>query len=174
MINPAFSSELLDFDVSDYVLPSKLVSVVLSANSLNDEGVERRLQSVYGQEIYAKLRRLGLSRRTFENANVLEVCCGGGFLTYHLLRFARPRALVLNDISHAEIESTQRMLAQRFPEYKNIEAFGCDINEISSTRKFDVIIGNSFLHHIYDVPRFLKLVRNLLAPGRADPCCACA
>jgi SAM-dependent methyltransferase len=165
MINPAFSAKLLDFDVSSYVLPSRLVSAVLSANSQTDEGVERRLQSVYGREIYAKLRRLGLSRRTFEGAQVLEVCCGGGFLTYHLLKWARPRAFVLNDISVSEIESTRSMLAQHFPEYKNIQALSGDINEISSNRKFDIIIGNSFLHHIYDVPRFLKLVKNLLAPG---------
>lgn len=165
MLNPAFPREMARFDTSTYVLPPPLVSTVVATNRAMDVGAEYRLQPVYGAEIRKKLRRLGVTRKKIENSEVLEVCCGGGFLTYHLLHYAHPRTLVLNDISAAEIDSVHALLARHFPAFQRVETLIGDINAIAVSRSFDVIIGNSFLHHIYDVPSFLGRVRAKLKPG---------
>lgn len=76
-------------------------------------GPEYRLQAVYGEEIWLKLKRAGVTPEMFNNSDVLEVCAGTGFLTYHSLSRCRPRHLTVNDLSAQELNAANELLSPR-------------------------------------------------------------
>jgi SAM-dependent methyltransferase len=152
-----------------YVLSEDLAETVTGLNTASDTFNEYRLQPVYGWENWIKIQSLGLSRYPWQDKKVLDVCCGTGFLSYHLLSRVTPRSLFLNDISGNELSRAKVLIGQII--YKrsidcNINYFQADI--LSSNLRdesFDIIIGNSFLHHFYNIPKALKGFYHLLKPG---------
>ncbi len=166
MLNPAFSHEVVRRLDEPYVLPEDVVDVVLSGNAGYATGAERRLQRVYEDEIWRKLRRLAAGPETWAGTSVLDAACGTGFLAYHLLARAQPASLVLADISPAEIAEAERLLHghQRVP--PDLRAVPCDLTRTPfADESFDVVIGNSFLHHFASVPAALAELRRILRPG---------
>jgi len=165
MLNPTFSKEDQAKIISSYVAPIEIASCTLLGNEAFDTGgVEHRTQSVFGREIFLKLERAGFKSESLKSADVLEVCAGTGFLTYHLLNSFQPRSITVNDISPNELNLAKDFIGRSFPE-ANINWSLGDMYEIDFGRKFDVIIGNSFIHHFHDVPRLLSRFLEILKPG---------
>jgi len=73
-----------------------------------DTGAEHRLQEVYGKENWLKLERAGLTPEVLSGSEVLEVCAGTGFLTYHLLQRCKPKHLIVNDKPLLLVEEERR------------------------------------------------------------------
>jgi len=125
-----------------------------------DTGQELRLQSVFTQEIWHKLKSLDISPDNLNNKQVLDLCCGTGYLTYHLLKQAPKANVTLIDISPDEVNMAKRLLGKE-PRYV--------IGDVTKTsfpnNSFDVVIGNSFLHHFYDLPAALKEILRIIKPG---------
>lgn len=169
MLNPSFSSRVIDFDESRYVLPPHLIQFVISENTSTSTGRELRLQKVYRVEVWSKLNSLGVRPDEFNwnEKEVLEVSCGTGFLAYHLLSKTRPKWMTLNDISLSELDEARKLMDSiKGSSFTNINYFPGDVMESKiESETFDVVIGNSFLHHLYDVPRALSEFRRLLRPG---------
>lgn len=163
MLKPSFPKSVCSAAAPNYVLEKSLANLTLDGNQAFDTAVEYRLQEVYGNELWAKLQRAGVSKSRLANADVLEVCAGTGFFTYHLLQRSQPKSLTINDISAQEIRAAQTLL-DRLPPRPVSWVLG-DMHEIDFERKFDLIIGNSFLHHFHDVPRVLGRFANLLRAG---------
>lgn len=149
---------------SRFVATDDLAMRIRAGNCEFDTGNEYRTQNIYGDELWAKLSRGGLSKESFKGKRVLELCAGNGFLTYHFLRYAKPLSLVVNDISETELESNQRLISTL---ESNVEVkwLRSDMHELELESGFDVVIGNSFLHHFYDVPKALKKIHSLLRDG---------
>ncbi len=165
MLNPSFSKDLISFDPSAYVLPSALVEEVVRENTAYDSGDELRLQDVYGVEQRKKLDSLGLKEYPWREKRVLDACCGTGFLSYHLLKQSAPLSITLADINQYEIERARELIGNN----KSSTSVSFLVADVLQTGlpdgTFDMIIGNSFLHHFYDVPRAMREFLRLLRPG---------
>ena len=165
MLNPAFPHELDDTQLSNYVLGSDLAKRAFEENSSLRNGRELRLQSVYRDELWKKLRALNLFSLNWSKLAVLDVCCGTGFLSFHLLSKVRPAALTLLDGSQDELHESKKLLQDQYPEVRATFVKADLIENGLPPSSFDVIIGNSFLHHLYDMPRAASELKRLLKPG---------
>lgn len=164
MLGPGFPQKFVDLCTQEYVVPQDIVGLIQARNANYDTGDEVRLQPIYGFELWKKIESVGLTKSDFINADVLEICAGTGFLTYHLLKEVVPKSLVVNDISEAEIAAAKKLISMNFPAIDIVFQQG-DIHHIEFEKKFDIIIGNSFMHHFYDVPLVLSRLHSLLKPG---------
>lgn len=161
MLNPTFSKSENDSIATPYVINGQFAQNNVSGNEAFHTGPEYRLQKVYGDEIWLKLERAGLNPERFKGANVLEICGGSGFLTYHLLDRCSPESITVNDISPTELAAARSLIQRTYPDIKVSWVLG-DMHEIELGLKFDIIIGNSFLHHFHDVPKVLSRLSELL------------
>lgn len=166
MLNQAFPPAAVQATGSGYVLPAALAAAALAANESFTVGAELRLHPVYGDELWRKLRSLGLGERfDWAGSDVIDVSAGGGLLSYHLLQRVTPRTLTLLDISDGEVEAARALL--------EAQPTACPITYVTAdaTRtglpdaRFDVVLGNSFLHHFPDLPAALRELRRLVRPG---------
>lgn len=164
MLNPAFSKELAASCPPGYKLPGALIREVKARNCQTNSGAELRLQEVYGREIWRKIVALRLHRMDWSTKAVLDVSCGRGFLSYHLLKRIRPQLLTLVDISAAEVAGAKHLISGSYTDV-TVKYLVADAMESGlSDGIFDVIIGNSFLHHFYDLTAALAEFRRLLRP----------
>lgn len=163
MLNPSFPKSFCDDIRSPYVAPESIVNRIVQGNQSFDTGVETRLHAAYGEELWRKIERAGINPESLNGRAVLEVCAGTGFLTYHLLERANPQ-LTVNDISANELASARKLIEARHPT-KKVEWILEDMHTVVFERKFDVIIGNSFMHHFYNVPNVFARFSELLKPG---------
>lgn len=161
MLNPSFPKSASRCVGSNYVAPESIVLSTRRGNESFDTGKEYRLQSVYGDEIWLKLARAGVTPPVLQELSVLEVCAGTGFLTFHLLSKCAPKSLTVNDISSTEMDVAKKMVTTNFPDAAVDWVLG-DMHTVEFNRKFDVIIGNSFIHHFHNVPQVLSRIQALL------------
>lgn len=164
MLNPTYPKYYKKKEVSPYHLDNSILKKNIINNTYSDTGPELRLQEVYADEIWLKLKRAGFSPEKFNTKNILEPCAGTGFLFFHLLKKCSPKSLILNDISLKELERSKKLLSKN-NFFQNIKYFVGDINNISIDQSIDLIIGNSFLHHFNNVGNALTNFANLLPKG---------
>lgn len=164
MLNPTFPESAKSRISAPYVAPDDIAASTVAGNEAFDTGDEFRLQEVYGEEIWMKMSRAGLSPARLSGSSVLEVCAGTGYLTHHLLERCTPGHLTVNDISAVELRAAEALLTARHPDVAVDWVLG-DIHQLDFGQTFDVIIGNSFLHHFHDVPAVLRRFASLLRPG---------
>lgn len=164
MLNPTFSIFSSKRVLEDYIAPIDIAESALRANSIFETGIEYRLNGVYGEEIWLKLERAGFTEDRLNKSSILEICAGNGFLTYHLLNKIRPIRYVINDISEIELKQNQKLISENFSN-TCIEYLQGDVHTLDATGKFDIVIGNSFLHHFHDVPKAIRSIMSYLKPG---------
>ena len=162
MLNPSFSKSYCDDVRSPYIAPSSVVNRIIDGNQSFSTGMETRLHAAYGDELWLKLERAGYTPDRLNGLSVLEVCAGTGFLTYHLLERCSPN-ITVNDISANEMASARKLIETKHPN-KSVEWILGDMHTVAFQQKFDVIIGNSFIHHFYNVPHVLARFYELLNP----------
>jgi ubiquinone/menaquinone biosynthesis C-methylase UbiE len=163
MLNPTFSTLASKRVLEDYIAPLDIAKSSLEANANFETGREYRLQDVYGEEIWLKLKRAGFTIEKLNNLRILEVCAGNGFLTYHLLKKITPVKYVVNDISTIELEQNKALVSENIS-YETEYLLG-DVHQLKADYQFDLVIGNSFLHHFHNVPRAMKSILSYLRPG---------
>lgn len=159
MLNPALPKAIVSDDT--YVLPENIVKRVVDENSQTNTFSELRLSEVYTEEIWRKLKSLSTHPDDFKNKRVLDLCAGTGFLTYHILKRAQPLKVDLIDLSSAEILQAKKLLKNS----TNIHFIVGDVQNQSFNNKYDIVIGNSFMHHLYDIPSGIQSFKSYLKPG---------
>jgi len=164
MLNPSFPKSACAAVTTPYVAPDSIVNRTIHGNETFDTGTEYRLQPTFGEELWLKLERAGLTSDVLNELSVLEVCAGTGFLTFHLLSRCSPTSLTVNDISASEMGAAQNLIQAYYPDATIDWVLG-DMHTVTFERKFDLIIGNSFIHHFYNVPQVLSRFHDLLNPG---------
>lgn len=172
MLNPSFPRCVINFEESKYQLPPELWEKVISNNKEFKTGEEFRLQKVFGYEVWNKLGMLGLDKSKWENKKILELSGGTGFLTFHLLQRIKPDKYIFNDISVEEIKEAKVTISKvdrnKVTKVKFIHG---DLMKVDFPENyFDIICGNSFLHHIPDIPESLRKIHKLLKPGGKFVC----
>lgn len=164
MLNPGFSQQLEDAYGNAYIVPDGLTEAIVGANSEHAAGPELRTQQAYGDEVWFRLRELGLRSLPWSELHVLDACCGSGFLAYHLLRRTSFRSLTLLDVSPCELESAERLIRETAADLDQVTAVCADLAS-ADRGHFDVVVGNSFLHHFPNVPDVLETIFQLIRPG---------
>jgi ubiquinone/menaquinone biosynthesis C-methylase UbiE len=164
MLGPGFPFRYLNLCNQDYVVPDDLIGEILANNASFDTGSELRTDKIYEFIIWEKIKSFGLNELTFNNKDVFEMCAGTGFLTYHILNRVQPNRYTANDISKNEIDQAKKLLNSKKIKCK-VDWLIADIHVIKLDQKYDIIIGHSFLHHFYDVPKVLEVIYKSLKPG---------
>jgi SAM-dependent methyltransferase len=161
VLNPGFTTDADRAYGSSYVVPGQLTEAIVGANADFATGPELRTQSAYGDELWFRLRELGVEDLRWGELDVLDACCGTGFLSHHLTQRVRPRSLTLLDVSPEEVREAERLVGSG--------RAGGVVGDLAhpplAPGSFDVVIGNSFLHHFPDVPAALDAVGRLARPG---------
>ena len=75
-----------------------------------------------------------------------------------------PKSYWANDISKKEVSFAKKLLKEKESKV-TIKWIIENLNEIKLDKQFDIIIGNSFLHHMPNVPEALKNIYKMLKPG---------
>jgi SAM-dependent methyltransferase len=166
VLNPGFSPEANESSGSRYVVPAALSAAIVGANSEYATGAELRTQPAYGDELWLRMRQLGVDRLPWGDLRVLDACCGSGFLSFHVLQRVRPRSLTMLDVSPNEVRAAEELVAGLDAGDANVEAVCRDLAEAPlEGGQYDVAMGNSFLHHFPAVPDVLATIFGLLKPG---------
>lgn len=160
MLNPAFP---IEFENSNYILDDEISKKVTSKNN-NFDTIEDRFEEVYTFEIKNQLSKFNINLDDLKDLSVLDICAGSGFLSYHLLKISKPREITLLDISEKEINHARKILNQNYPNFK-VEYLIADFLNHQNEERYDLIIGNSFLHHFCNLPLALKKIKSMLKPG---------
>jgi ubiquinone/menaquinone biosynthesis C-methylase UbiE len=163
MLNTYFSQETnLKTDLS---LSEEIIEKIKASNKNFDTGPEKRLAPIYTEEIWKKIKNLGLKEKNFSGKNVLDLCAGTGFLSYHLAKKTKPEKITLIDISDSEINEAKRLLTKNFPS----QNFTFTTGDITQTdfpdNSFDIVVGNSFIHHLWDINKTLAEIKRMMKPG---------
>lgn len=120
------------------------------------DGIGPYWRSMFGE----KLRRFGVA--PLREWSVLDVCCGQG----HLGRFISSE--YKSSVTYADLSENQ---IRRLREKLNASGEGGHIvladvlNLPFENGYFDLVVGNSFLHHVPDIARALAEFRRVLKPN---------
>jgi len=113
--------------------------------------------------------------RSGERLEVLEIGCGTGNVTVGLSKHLQVKHCIAVDISHHFLQTAYHRLKKHSDTPEKITLMCANVEDMPfSDNTFDVIIGNSFLHHIYDYKSLLIKLRQTLKPGGVllfnEPC----
>lgn len=115
------------------------------------------MRDVWNAQFHQKLSAVGVTVR--RGQAVLDVCCGQGFLGGYF--DARGAEVIFTDLSLHQL----RALADR-SESAGMCMCNSDILKLPfPDATFNYIVGNSFLHHLSDVPAALTEMRRVVKPG---------
>lgn len=153
MINPWCPPDLESN--KKYVAREKYINAYKKNNSIFKSAEEKKLDHYYTQIIKRKLSQLKYKHTL--DIKILDICAGYGFTTYHISKiFGQKNKYYLIDINKNEIKDAKTLL-------KTGAIFwtGDFLSYVFNT-KFDLIIGNSFLHHFSNVPYAINKIYRLL------------
>lgn len=97
----------------------------------------------------------------FSNKKVLEIGCGTGYVSYYIAKKTGIQ-VIGSDLSETFIEAAKKKYI-----LPNLAFVILDFNKASTSvyNKFDYIIGNGILHHLYyNLDEVLVTLKNLLNP----------
>ena len=119
-------------------------------------------------ELHAGLQRAIADRLArflpeLERPRVLELGCGTGLFSRHLVRRYKLGHFVLTDVAPAMIAECRRNLAPLGPAHISYEVM--DAGEAGGHAGLDVIVSSMTLHWLADPVASLERLRLLLAPG---------
>jgi len=140
-----------------YVARTKYQNQCIFNNTISSLNLEeeKRLYPYYTDIIKKKLSKLKYKHKT--KIKILDICGGAGFLSYHIYKiFGNENKYYLIDINKNEIHRAKLILDNKVKLQIN------DFFSYISKTKYDLIIGNSFLHHFPDVPFAMNRIYSLL------------
>lgn len=96
--------------------------------------------------------------------DILDVCCGTGTLCLNVMQKNMfVKCMAIDNSAHAIKRLSERIERENI---RNVTALYDDVTRPAfQAESFDVIAGNSFLHHLPDNPGFLREMYRLLRPG---------
>lgn len=110
-----------------------------------------------------------------DNLDVLEIGCGTGNLTLGLSENPQIEYCTAVDIAYSFLQTNRKKLDMYSSGAEKVTLMCANVEELPfDDNSFDAIIGNSFLHHIYDYADLLKRLHRILKPGGSvvfsEPC----
>jgi len=101
------------------------------------------------------LKKIGKEKIAMDDEDLLELCCGTGYLFFSFKALLKNRSAYYSDISNSQLRAfSQRCQLANIPQPNMIE---CDISSLPfQDETFNLLFGNSFLHHLPDVGFYLS------------------
>ena len=165
MLSPFLKGVLSGYDEQYYRLAAGDYVRVIQANERFEEldRLDLRLPHVSQQEISNKLKAAGIVIPA--HGVVIDLCCGTGYVARSLLATGRVTRIIGIDLSQPQL-NLLRQCRESDPAYERLHLLQADTLSIPlATGSVDMIIGNSFLHHLPDVGAALSEIRRVLRPG---------
>jgi len=138
--------------------------IVLNANKNFTESEEEfRGDSLWGNYLFLKI---GVNSQLFQRSPSLELCSGNGFLYFSLKKYLSNKIgdNYFIDISMNQCNQFEKRC--RKEEENNNRIICGDIGQLPfKDEYFQLVYGNSFLHHLPDVLVYLKEVNRVLPKG---------
>jgi malonyl-CoA O-methyltransferase len=119
-------------------------------------------------ELHAGLQRAVADRLArllpeLVSPRVLELGCGTGLLSRHLIKRYPQGSFVLTDVAPAMIAQCRRNLAPSCTQHISFEVM--DAGEAGGHAELDLIVSSMTLHWLADPVASLERLRQFLAPG---------
>jgi len=73
---------------------------------------KHRFAPLYTCEIGKTLEHLGVDISHWNEKNILDICCGNGFLSYHLLKINPHLQMTLLDINKTELDNAKLNISE--------------------------------------------------------------
>lgn len=120
------------------------------------------LHQKYSTNLYGYTNWMFDQYEFFEGCKVLELGCGNGELwSGRIENLPSGTIITLSDISAGMLEAVR----ERYKDYTNVSTELIDIQEINYPDcTFNIIIANSMLYHIPDLPKAISEVHRVLKP----------
>lgn len=121
----------------------------------------------HSAELYQGLQRVAGTLWTQDFGSALEIGCGTGGLSMALFSQIRTNAVVLTDISPKMLRICRDRLTHNIQDKAKdfLYATFSGTESCFTPDSFDSCFGTAVVHHITDVPAFLRQVYTLLKPG---------
>lgn len=117
------------------------------------------LEEIYRHAFRAKLRSAGFTLAP--DAKVLDACCGFGYLG-SFIATEHGANIVFCDLSQHQLSELRKRLPQSLSRW----VLASDVTRLPyGDAVFDAVVGNSFLHHLPDVPSALSEFHRVLKKG---------
>ena len=114
---------------------------------LEEYNAGHKISGRTANQLYKQWARV-FDRFDVRGGNLLEIGCGTGLLTYGLIKNNRFDCVHASDISPQFIGAAQKLLSKL---KGNASYYTCDANYLPfKPSSFNVIVGNSVLHHFLD------------------------
>jgi ubiquinone/menaquinone biosynthesis C-methylase UbiE/predicted RNA-binding Zn-ribbon protein involved in translation (DUF1610 family) len=124
------------------------------------------IDAEHSLKLYNVLLRATGPRWPRQLGDTMEVGCGTGGLSLELFSRIAAKSVVLTDISPKMLRICRERLRQAIPDRAEGFAFATYSGSETCFRaaSFDSCVGSAVVHHIVDVPLFLRQVQALLKP----------
>jgi len=147
-----------------YRLDEEGCALVIRANAAIDDtyrqGHDHRPAAWWSRMVRSRLERLPPARRD----TLVDVGCGSGLLTRALMSVSAFRQCLSVDLSAAQMAALRRHLREEG--IGGVWTARADVHRLPlPPEAVDCVAGNSMLHHLPDVPAFLREVHRVLRPG---------
>ena len=145
------------------MLSEKDWHIVLSANKAFREDT----MSWKGNKLWGKylLNKIGKHSELISFRNSLELCCGNGYLFFSFKDLFKP----VEDCYYIDLSEEQKkafIIRCESSGAKLPNIINGDIGNLQfDSDSLQMVYGNSFLHHLPDVGRYLREVCRVLVPG---------
>lgn len=165
ILNDLVRSRLKERVRLPYVLDSTGQEMVLAANAeLNADYVAEhdcQRPNIFFEDLFSWIKEG--SKKEIKVA--LDVCCGTGFLAKELVKRGVAEFSYAVDINPDAIAALEKTIREK--NMDKVKAVRADFTSLTGHEigKVDLIIGNSFLHHLPDNQEFLIKCRSLLEQG---------
>lgn len=138
--------------------------LVLNANK--EFSIEKEAwigNSVWGRYL---LNKIGGNVRLFDVADSLELCCGNGFMYFSLKEICKYPSGSSHYIDLSKSQTDAFAERCRLAGVEAPHIICGDIGELPfENESLQLVYGNSFLHHLPDVGRYLREVHRVLEKG---------
>ncbi|MBP7125725.1 class I SAM-dependent methyltransferase [Myxococcota bacterium] len=164
MLNGTVRPWLQEHLAGPYRLDDQGRDLVIRANAALDDtyrqGHDHRPAGWWTRMVLDRLDRLPPPRRDM----LVDAGCGSGLLTRALMSVGAFRQCLSVDLSAAQLAALRRHLAEEAVE--GVWTARADVHRLPlPAGSVDCVAGNSMLHHLPDVPAFLREVHRVLRPG---------
>jgi len=169
ILNKVVRSALENKVADMYKLNTEGQRLVLESNSsLTLEYVEAHMHTVT-KYWYEHIKNILLVVPPKSYNTVVDICCGSGFITTHIMTnqlFAHCYAI---DINSNQLLELKKILSSE--NIGNVHLIKGDVQGLPFTdNSVDAVMGNSFLHHIPDNSILLREIYRVLKPGGVFCC----
>ncbi|MES2353806.1 MAG: class I SAM-dependent methyltransferase [Pseudomonadota bacterium] len=169
MLSPFLKSMLSGYDESCYRIAPSDFQEILRANGAMEETGRLDLSLPAASEISTRRVSLAIKAAAIQipyDGMVVDLCCGTGYIARSLLAMQKVGSVIGIDLSGGQLNLLKRVVDKDAKMRGKLSVLQADTLRLPfADNCIDLIIGNSFLHHLPDVGVALTEIGRVIKPG---------